>query len=288
MHLLHDNKVKKLEEIAAAIREDIIKMLLKAGSGHPASALGLADIFTVFYFHLLKHNPKKPNWPERDRLILSNGHACPARYAAMAQAGYFSKEKLLSLRHLGSPLQGHPEAGRLPGLESTSGPLGEGTSQAAGLAYAAKMDKAKWRVYCLLSDAELQEGQTWEAFLFAAKNKLNNCTFIVDRNFIQVEGRTEEVMPLEPLAKKLRAFNLHVEECAGNDFRDFVSAVTRAKEISDRPTAIIAYTIPGRGLDFMENKFEWHGRLPTGREAKLALDELQTLRGKIINEHNKN
>lgn len=285
MHSLHDKKLKKLEEIAVLLREEVIKMLITAGSGHSAGPLGLADIFTAFYFHILKHNPKKPNWAERDRFILSNGHVCPIRYAAMAQAGYFSKTKLATLRQLGSPLQGHPELHRLPGVETTSGPLGEGTSQAVGLAYAGKMDKAKWRVYCLLSDAELQEGQTWEAFLFAAKYKLNNCTFIVDRNNIQIEGPTEEVMPLEPLAKKLRAFNLHVEECAGNDIRDFVNAVERAQEINDRPTIIIAYTVPGRGVDFMENKFEWHGKIPTGPEAKLALNELRTLQGQIKSEH---
>ncbi|MFH1089171.1 MAG: transketolase [Candidatus Uhrbacteria bacterium] len=285
MHPLHDDKLKKLEEQAVSIRELTIKMLIAAGSGHSAGSLGLADIFTAFYFHILNHKPKNPNWSGRDRLILSNGHVCPVRYATMAQAGYFTKNKILTLRKLGSSLQGHPEPHRLAGLETTSGPLGEGTSQAAGLAYAAKMDKAPWRVYCILSDGELQEGQTWEALLFAAKYKLNNCTFIVDRNNIQIEGRTEDVMPLEPLAKKFRAFNFHVEECAGNDIRDFVNAVERAQEITEQPTIIIAYTIPGRGVDFMENKFEWHGKTPVGEEAKLALHELRTLKGKIKSEH---
>ncbi|MFA6132054.1 MAG: transketolase [Patescibacteria group bacterium] len=285
MHFLHDNKLKKMEETAVLIREDIIKMLTAAGSGHSAGTLGLADIFTAFYFHILKHDPKKPNWSERDRLILSNGHVCPVRYAAMARAGYFPKEKLVTLRRFGSPLQGHPELDRLPGVETTSGPLGEGSSQAVGLAYAAKMDKAKWRVYCVLSDAELQEGQTWEAFMFAAKYKLNNCTFIVDRNFIQIGGNTEEVMPLEPLAKKFRAFGLHVEECAGNNIGDFVNAVNRAQQVSDYPTIIIAYTIPGCGVEFMEGQFEWHGRVPNVTEAKQALGELHTLQGQLKNFH---
>lgn len=285
MHVLHDDKLKRLEETATEIRKDIIEMLIKAGSGHSAGSLGLTDIFTAFYFHILNHNPKKPNWKNRDRLILSNGHVCPARYAAMAQAGYFPKEKLLTLRQLGSPLQGHPELGRLSGVETTSGPLGEGSSQAVGLAYVAKMDEAKWRVYCVMSDGELQEGQTWEALLFAAKHKLSNCTFIIDRNNIQIEGHTEVVMPLEPLADKFTAFNLHVEECAGNDIRDFVNAVERAQGISEKPTVIIAHTVPGKGVDFMENKFEWHGKTPVGAEAKKALAEIRTLQGRIKSEH---
>lgn len=266
---------KKLKEKAAVIRQNVIKMLAKAGSGHPASALGLADIFAAFYFCLLNHRPKEPNWPNRDRLILSNGHACPARYAAMAEAGYFSKEKLLTLRQLGSPLQGHPEPRRLAGLETLSGPLGEGTSEAVGLAYAAKMDKAPWWVYCLLSDGELQEGQTWEAFLFAAKYKLNRCLFIVDRNHIQIEGKTEEVMPLEPLADKLKAFGLRVEECDGNNLQNFIQTVERAKKNIKQPTIIIAHTIPGRGVSFMENQVAWHGRAPTAKEAEMALRELK-------------
>ncbi|HBR80863.1 TPA: transketolase [Candidatus Uhrbacteria bacterium] len=282
---MHDGKFKSLEEIAVQIREDILKMLIKAGSGHSAGSLGLADIFTAFYFHILNHNPKKPNWKNRDRLILSNGHVCPARYAAMAHAGYFPKSELLTLRKLGSRLQGHPELQCLPGVESTSGPLGEGSSQAAGLAYAAKMDEAKWRVYCLMSDGELQEGQTWEALMFAAKYKLTNCTFIIDRNNIQIEGHTETVMPLEPLVEKFKAFGLHVEECAGNDIRDFVNAIERAKEISEKPTVIVAHTIPGKGIDFMENKFEWHGKIPVGAEGRKALAEIRTLQGKIKSEH---
>jgi len=285
MHLLHDEKLKKLEEVAVDLREMIINMLAAAGSGHTAGSLGLADVFTAFYFHILNHQPKKPNWPDRDRLILSNGHVCPARYAAMAQAGYFPKKNLNTLRQLGSPLQGHPELHRLPGVETTSGPLGEGASQAVGLAYAAKMDKAAWQTYCILSDAELQEGQTWEAFMFAAKYKLDNCLFIIDRNNIQVEGTTDEVMPLEPLKTKLCSFGLHIEECNGNNILNFVEAVGRGLAVRGRPTIIIAHTVPGCGVTFIENNYEWHGRVPRGAEVEQALNEIKILREKIKNEH---
>ncbi|MFH1253582.1 MAG: transketolase [Candidatus Uhrbacteria bacterium] len=275
MDQLNEKTLKSLKKIANKIRQDIIEMLAKARSGHPAGALGLADIFSAFYFQILNHRPKEPAWKNRDRLILSNGHVCPARYAAMAEAGYFFKEKLLTLRQLGSPLQGHPEPHRLPGLETLSGPLGEGSSQAVGLAYAAKMDKATWRVYCIMSDGELQEGQTWEALLFAAKYKLNNCTFIIDRNNIQIEGHTEEIMLLEPLADKFSAFGLHVEKCDGNNIESFIRAVENAKKNIDKPTVIIAKTIPGKGVSFMENKVEWHGKPPSIEEADLALIELK-------------
>lgn len=275
MPQLSQNKLKKLEKIANQIRQDVIQMVTRAGSGHPAGTLGLVEIFTAFYFHLLKHNPKKPDWSARDRLILSNGHVCPVRYAAMARAGYFPTEELITLRKLNSRLQGHPEIDRLPGLETSSGPLGEGTSQAVGLAYAAKMDKAEWRIFCVLSDGELQEGQTWETFLFAAKYKLNNCIFVLDRNKIQIEGKTEKVMPLEPLADKFKAFNLDVEECDGNDLRSFISSIDRAKKVKNKPTIIIAHTVPGKGVSFMENNFVWHGKPPSKIEAELALNELK-------------
>lgn len=274
MPSLTNNKKKKLEKTATAIRQDVIRMLAAAGSGHPASSLGLADIFAAFYFHLLRHKPKQPNWPARDRLILSNGHACPVRYAAMARAGYFPLSRLTTLRQLGSPLQGHPELLMLPAVETTSGSLGQGSSQAAGMAYAAKMDREKWRVFCILSDAELQEGQTWEAFMFAAKYELDNCLFIIDRNHIQIDGKTETVMPLEPLADKLRAFNFQVEECDGNNLADFVAAVERADKKNGRPAVIIARTVPGKGVAFMENKAEWHGRPLGKKETKIALKKL--------------
>ncbi|MFA4845014.1 MAG: transketolase [Patescibacteria group bacterium] len=283
---LHDKKLKALEEKAQVIREDVIDMLVEAGSGHSAGPLGMADIFTALYFHVMVHDPKHPAWKDRDRLILSNGHICPIRYAAMAHAGYFPKKLLMTLRKLGSPLQGHPERERLPGVETTSGPLGSGSSQAAGLAYAALLDRSPWRVYCVMSDGELAAGQTWEAMLFAARNKLYNLTFIIDRNNIQIDGTTEEIMPLEPLATKFEAFNLNVERCAGNSIRDFVTAVERAHGVSEKPTVIIADTIPGYGVQFMEHDFLWHGKPPApGDEAGLAIQQLRTLSGKIISEH---
>lgn len=283
---LHDTQAKRLEETAFRIRENIITMLVEAGSGHSAGPLGMADIFTALYFHVMVHDPKKPDWALRDRLILSNGHICPVRYATMAEAGYFPKSWLMSLRKLGSPLQGHPERERLPGVETTSGPLGSGSSQAAGMAYAGLMDQAPWRVYCVMSDGELEAGQTWEAMLFAARNRLHNCTFIIDRNRIQIDGGTEDIMPLEPLEDKFKAFGLNVERCAGNDVQDFVSAVARAQGVSDRPTVILAETIPGYGVSFMEYDFTWHGKPPKpGEEARKAMESLRTLGGRITSEH---
>lgn len=282
---LHDKKLKQLEEKAFEIRKDIIKMLVEAGSGHSAGPLGMADIFTALYFHVMVHNPKRPDWKDRDRLILSNGHICPVRYAAMAHAKYFPKSWLKTLRKFGSPLQGHPEREKLLGVEVTSGPLGSGSSQAVGIAYAGLLDRANWRVYCVMSDGELEAGQTWEAMLFAGRNKLYNCTFIIDRNNIQIDGPTEEIMPLEPLKDKFEAFNLNVIRCSGNSIRDFVDAVEQAHAMSAKSTVIIADTIPGYGVDFMEHDFLWHGKPPTFTEGKEALKWLRTLGGKIKSEH---
>ena len=209
---IHDEKVKELEVLANKVRQSIIEMLVAAGSGHTAGPLGMADIFTALYFHILDHNPKKPDWPERDRLILSNGHICPVRYAAMAHAGYFPLEELKTLRKFGSRLQGHPERERLPGIETTSGPLGSGLGQAAGIAYGARMDNKKFRIYCVMSDGEQDAGNTWESAMFAGNNKLSNLMGIIDRNNIQINGFTENVMPLEPLRAKYEAFNWHVLE----------------------------------------------------------------------------
>jgi len=282
---LHDKKIQELEETANTIREDIIRMLVKAGSGHSAGPLGMADIFTAFYFHILHHHPKRPDWPSRDRLILSNGHICPVRYAAMARAGYFPVKELATLRQFGSPLQGHPDRLLLPALETTSGPLGGGLSQAAGMAYAARMDEKKWRTYCLMSDGEQECGITYEAMLFAGKNKLANLTAVIDRNNIQIDGPTEEIMPLEPLRAKYEACNWRVIEVSGHNFRQFIEAVEEAKATENRPTCIIAHTIPGRGVSFMEYKYEWHGIPPNAEQAALALKELRTLGGKIRSEH---
>lgn len=283
---LHDRKLKQLEERAFAIREDVVDMLVEAGSGHSAGPLGMADIFTALYFHVMVHDPKRPEWEDRDRLVLSNGHICPIRYAAMAHAGYFPKKLMMTLRKLGSPLQGHPERPRLPGVENTAGPLGDGSPQAVGLAYAALLDRKPWRVYCVMSDGELEAGITWEAMLFAGRNRLYNLTFIIDRNNIQIDGNTEDVMPLEPLAAKFEAFNVNVIRCAGNSIRDFVTAVERAHGVSEKPSVIIADTIPGYGVDFMEYNFEWHGKPPkAGEESSRSVERIRTLGGRIKSEH---
>ena len=277
--------IQKLEEKANQIRQDIIKMLVEAGSGHSAGPLGMADIFTALYFNILNHDPKNPGWPERDRLILSNGHICPVRYATMAHAGYFPISELATLRKLGTRLQGHPHRTTLPGMETTSGPLGSGLSQAAGLALAGRIDNASFRVFCLMSDGEQDEGNTWEAVMFAGKNKLHNLTALIDRNNIQIDGLTEDIMPLENLRAKYEAFNWHVIEIDGHNFEEIIAAFGQAKAIFERPTVIIAHVIPGKGVEFMENKFEWHGKPPSPEEAKLALAELRTLQGKIQSEH---
>lgn len=277
--------IQELETIANTIREDIINELVAAGSGHSAGPLGMADVFTALYFEIMDFDPKLPDHPDRDRLILSNGHICPVRYAAMAEAGFFPKEELKTLRKLGSRLQGHPERTKLPGVETTSGPLGSGLAQASGYALAAKMDGRKFRVYCVCSDGEQEEGNHWEAVMFAAKNNLNNLTAIVDRNNIQIDGFTEDIMPLEPLIEKYKAFNWSVIDIDGHNFEEIVDACNKAKATAENPTVIIAHTIPGKGVKFMENKFEWHGKPPNPAEAKQALNELRTLGGRIKSEH---
>lgn len=285
MEPITDEKLELLARTAATIRQDVIKALLAAGSGHSAGPLGMADIFTAFYFHILKHDPKKPLWPERDRLVLSNGHICPVLYATLARAGYFPVEELKTLRKLGSRLQGHPHRGALPGIETTSGPLGSGLSQAIGFALAARLDKRKHRIYCLTSDGEHQEGNFWEAVMLAGKERLSNLMAVVDRNNIQIDGYTEEVLPLEPLRAKYEAFNWHVLEIDGHNFESIIAAANEARAIHERPTAIIAHTIPGKGVDFMEDDYLWHGKPPTKEQAAQALRELRTLRGRITSEH---
>lgn len=277
--------ISELEQKANEVRQDIIQMLVEAGSGHSAGPLGMADVFTALYFNILNHDPKNPGWEERDRLFLSCGHITPVRYAAMAEAGYFPKEELMTLRKLGSPLQGHPEREKLPGVETTSGPLGSGLAQASGYAYASRMDQKKFRVYCICSDGEHEEGNHWEAVMFAGKYNLSNLTVIVDRNNIQIDGATEDVMPLEPLADKYKAFNWSVLEIDGHNMQAIIDACHEAEAVTYNPMVIIAHTIPGKGVDFMEYDFNWHGKPPNKDEAKKALDELRTLGGKIKSEH---
>ena len=279
-------KTAELEKIANDIRMDVIKMLEHAGSGHSAGPLGLADIFTALYFKILKHDPGNPDWDERDILVLSNGHCVPVRYATMAHAGYFDKKELISLRQFGTRLQGHPERLRLPGMETTSGPLGSGLSQACGMALGLRMNKAQHRwVYVVMSDGELDEGNSWEAAMLASKYKLNNLVAIIDRNNIQIEGPTEIVMPLEDLSAKWESFGWHVLEIDGNDIEAVIDACAMAKAIVERPVAIVAHTIPGKGVDFMEYDFHWHGAPPNHEQAVKALKELRTLGGKIRSEH---
>lgn len=285
---LTDEKIKELELAANAIRESIIEMLVEAKSGHTAGPLGMADIFTYLYFYGLKHNPKVPDWPERDRLVLSNGHICPVLYATMAHVGYFPKYWLNSLRKFGSHLQGHPHRDFLPSLETSSGPLGSGLSQSVGMALADRIDNGKSSgkfIYCLTSDGEHDCGNTWEAVLLAGKEKLGHLIQIVDRNNIQIDGYTEDIMPLEPFADKYKAFNWHVQEVNGHDFSAIDEAIGRAKAVFDQPSIIIARTIPGKGVKEFERRFEWHGKPPNPEEAAMALAELRTLRGTIRSEH---
>lgn len=282
---LHEDKIKFLEEMAATIRQDIIDMVVHAGSGHVGGPLGMADVFTALYFHVLNHDPKNPDWPDRDRLLLSNGHICPVRYAAMARAGYFPIDELKTLRRLGTRLQGHPHRTALPGVETTSGPLGSGLSQAVGVALAAKMDGKKMNIYCLMSDAEQESGQIWEAALLAGKHRLDNLTAVIDRNNIQIDGMTEDIMPLEPLRAKYEAFNWHVLDINGHNFEEIVNAFETAQAIYEKPVLIISHNIPGKGVDFMEFSFPWHSRSFKPEEATAAINQLRTLEGKIRSEH---
>jgi transketolase len=278
--------IEALERKATDIRMDIIRMLEHAGSGHSAGPLGLADIFTALYFDILQHDPKNPDWPDRDILLLSNGHCVPVRYATMAEAGYFDKKELLTLRKLGSRLQGHPERTRLPGMETTSGPLGCGLSQAIGMALAMRMDKVTHRwVYVVMGDGEQDEGNVWEAAMLAGREKLPNIIAITDRNNIQIDGPTEIVMPLEDLRGKWEAFGWHVIEIDGNDIEAVIDACAMGRAIVEKPVMIIAHTIPGKGVDFMEYDFKWHGMPPNHEQAIDALKELRTLGGRIRSEH---
>lgn len=282
---VNGEQLKELELKAEAIRETIIEMLVEAGSGHTAGPMGMADIFAAFYFHILNHDPKNPSWEERDRLFLSNGHIVPVRYAAMAHAGYFPLAETKTLRKFGSRLQGHPERLRLPGLETTSGPLGSGLGQAAGYALGARMDGKKFRVYCAMSDGEHDAGNIWESAMFAGNNKLSNLTGVIDRNNIQINGMTEHVMPLENLRDKYEAFGWHVLECDGNNIAAFIDVIDEAKAIYEKPTVIIAHTIPGKGIKEIEFDYTWHGKAPSKEEATKFLAELRTLKGKIESEH---
>ncbi len=294
MKYLSDTEVASLEAKANEIRMSVIEMLVAAGSGHTAGPLGTADIFTLLYFHVLNHKPEDPFWSERDRLILSNGHICPVLYATMAHAGYFPKEELLTLRKFGSRLQGHPHKEMLPGIETSSGPLGSGLSQAIGMALAERIDNpySNKYFYCVTGDGELDEGQVWEALMHAGKEQLHNLIVIVDRNGIQIDGYTEGVMPLEPLHEKFAAFNFDVQEVDGHNMRALQDAIGRAQAVYSQPSVIIAHTIPSKGVGVFERDFKWHGnppgkgptdRVPKDKQAEEALRELRTLKGHVTN-----
>jgi transketolase len=291
---LHGAKLKELELKANEARRLVIQTLASAKSGHSAGPLGMADIFTALYFHIMKYDPKRPDWPDRDRLVLSNGHICPILYVSMAQAGFFPESELDTLRKIDSRLQGHPHRGTLPGIETTSGPLGEGLSQAIGIALAGRLDHRTYQVYCLTSDAEQQEGNIWEAAMLAGHLKLSSVTQIIDRNNIQIDGTTEEIMPLDSLVDKYRAFNWEVLEVDGNNMRAFIDVVGEARAVHEKPTVIVAHTVPGRGVSYMENNYLWHGNPPglsdipgappKAEQTKVALDELEKARTEIERE----
>jgi len=296
-HKLTDQNKDELERIANKIRQSIIEMLMEAGSGHTAGPLGMADIFTALYFHILKHDPHKPDWEERDRIVLSNGHICPVLYAAMAHSGYFTVEEIKTLRKFDSRFQGHPHREFLPALETSSGPLGSGLSQTVGMVLADRIDRGNSSnrfFYCLMSDGELDAGNTWEGAMLAGKEKLWNLIGIIDRNSIQIDGYTEDVMPLEPLRDKWESFNWHVIEIDGHNFEEIVDAVNEGKAVFNKPTVIIAHTIPGKGVPEFERDFRWHGappgkgptdKIPADKQGEVALKALRTFGGKIKSEH---
>jgi transketolase len=279
--------VKQLEHKAMQVREDIIRMLEEAGSGHSAGPLDLAEIVTTLYFDIMNIRPTQPNWGDRDYFFLSNGHTVPVQYAVMAERGYFDKDELMTLRKLGSRLQGHPERTKLPGLENTSGPLGAGLSQGAGVAYVLQHidDQLHRFVYVVTGDGELDEGNIWEAAMFAGKYKLSQLIVFIDRNNIQIDGNTEDIMPLEDLAGKWKAFGWHVQEIDGHNVESIQDAASMARAVTNMPSVIIAHTIPGKGVDFMEYDYHWHGAPPNHEQAKIALHKLRTLDGKITGEH---
>ncbi|MEM2138472.1 MAG: transketolase [Candidatus Anstonellaceae archaeon] len=276
--------VKELRLMANTLRADVIRMLVPPQSGHTAGPLGLADIFSILFFHEMSLDPKKPDWSERDRFVLSNGHCSPVIYAAMARRGFFPIEETLTFRKIGSRMQGHPSRAWLPGIENSSGPLGEGLAIASGMALAGKLDKKKWRVYCMTSDGEHQEGSTWEAVMLASKYKLDNLVALCDRNYIQIDGNTEEIMPLGDLAQKYRAFGWHAITVNGHDYAAIMNALVEAKKTEGKPTMIVCDTTPGKGVSFMENNYKWHGIAPKPEEAEKALAELAEERKRIENE----
>ena len=276
--MVSEQELKKLKETAREIRINIIKMLTEAGSGHPGGSLSIADILTVLYFHKMRHDPKNPKWDQRDRFVLSKGHGVPTQYAVLAKSGYFSEEELMSLRKTGSRLQGHPDRSKLPGLEASTGSLGQGLSIAVGMAVAGKMDKENYRIYCMVGDGESQSGQIWEAAMCAAKYKLDNLTAILDYNKIQLDDRVNIVMEIEPVKDKWRSFGWNVMEIDGNDIPKIIDALDDAEKVKGNPTIIIAHTIKGKGVSYMEDNVDWHGKAPSKELAEQAIRELESIK----------
>ncbi|MBA7471615.1 Apulose-4-phosphate transketolase subunit A [subsurface metagenome] len=272
-----NEQTKKLDKIARQVRKDIIEMLVQAGSGHPGGALSACDIMVVLYFSVMRHNPQNPQWRERDRFILSKGHSCPAMYACLARAGYFPLQELSTLRKLGSRLQGHPsKTDGLPGIEVSTGSLGQGLSIANGIALGLKLDRIGARVYCLMGDGEIEEGQIWEAAMAASHYHIDNLCGIVDNNGLQIDGTIDEIMSPNPISEKWKAFGWNTIEIDGNKIEEILEAFAEAKTIKGKPTVIIAKTIKGKGVSFMENAVEWHGKAPSKEQAKVALKDLES------------
>ena len=272
----------EMEKLAITIRQEIIEMLLQAKSGHCAGPLGAVELYVALYFSgILNYDSKDPDWEKRDRVIISNGHYAPLLYITLAHAGYFSLDELKTLRKLGSKLQGHPHRLSLPGIETSSGPVGEGLSQAIGMALGTKIDEKKTQIYCLMGDGEQDCGNTWEAVMMAGKHQLDNLTAIIDRNNIQIDGFTENVMPLESLKEKYESFGWKVLEIDGHNIPEIIKALNASKSIFVKPVVIIANTIPGKGIDFMQWEYQWHGKVPNSKQAEEALRQLRSLKGKI-------
>ena len=274
------DRYEDLRKIAAKLRIEVIKMLKEAKSGHPGGSLSACEIITTLYFKEMNIDSTNPNWPERDRFVLSKGHGAPILYAALAEKGYFPKEELMKLRKIDSMLQGHPDMKGTPGVDMTTGSLGQGLAAANGMALAGKLDNKKYRVYALLGDGEVQEGIIWEAAMLAAHYKLDNLTVFLDHNGLQIDGLNREVMNIEPIDEKFKAFGWHVINIDGHNFQEIIDAIEEAKNTKGKPTIIIAKTVKGKGVSFMENKYEWHGKAPSEEEAVKALDEL----GGVLND----
>ena len=272
--------ISELKKKANIIRQHVIEMVHEAGSGHPGGALSAADIITALYFNIMRHDPRNPEWPERDRFVLSKGHAAPAYYAALAETGYFPVEELLTLRKLGSRLQGHPSMRHLPGIDMSTGSLGQGLSAGIGMALGGRLDRKDYYVYVVVGDGEMQEGSIWEAAMSASHYKLDHLIAFLDRNRLQIDGRTEQVMPIEPIKEKWEAFGWHVLEINGHDFSEIFRAVAEGKACNGKPTMIIANTIKGKGVSFMEGSLHFHGKAPNDEQYEIAMREL---RGEEVN-----